>query len=337
MRGSVRPTARRIALRLGFGLALLLAVASIAELWARSRWELADTQLGDGPALYTDHPTWFWTFTPDHALRVGPTLYESNARGFRGPDVEMPKPPGRFRVLTVGESSTMGMGVDEADIYPRMLETRLRARGLDADVFNAGVGAWTVWQSSIYLEEEGWRLQPDVVVAYHQHNDFLPRGVVDPHNFLYAVPYGDKELYQRRKWAAPLLGLLYRSRAYLVLRKEVLTREAQLPMIHSRSDFPARVPEADRREAWARIAGVCVEHGAKLVIVRPKYDASFDHDRLLDEVSAQYQAPLVDIVALAARPEAPRPFLLDGIHPSPAGHAAIAEALAEVVGAMAGR
>lgn len=306
------------------------------EAWARSRWTLTDVQLTDGPSLYRDHPTLFWTLRPNSTTVVGPTRYVTNSLGMRGPEIDTPKPSGRFRVLLLGESSTIGMGIDEPRIYASVLGGLLAAAGIDADVANAGVGAWTVWQSSIYLEEEGIDLKPDVVIAYHQLNDFLPRGVIDPHNFLYAVPYSDRELYQRRKWAAPALGLLLQSRAYLAFRKEVLITKAQLPSIHSRGDFPPRVPEADRREAWNTIHDVCVEHGAKLVMVRPFYERTFDRDALLTELATQFKAPLVDIPPLAHAPGAPQPFLMDGIHPSEGGHAVIARALADVVIPMAG-
>lgn len=321
--------------RLMFATVVLGLALGGLEVWARARWTMSEVQLSEGPPLYRDDPTLFWSLPPDSVTTVGPTRYRANSWGLRGPEIERPKPAGRFRVLLLGESSTMGMGIDEERIYGSVLGDILRAEGIDADVVNAGIGAWTVWQSSVFMDERGDAVEPDVVIAYHQLNDFLPRGVVDPHNFLYAVPYSDRELYERRRWAAPALRVLLQSRAYLAFRKEVLVKQAALPRIHTRTDFPPRVPDADRRLAWATIHERCVAAGARLVMVRPVYDATFERDFLLAELAGQLGAPLVDLVALARAPGAPDPFLMDGIHPSEGGHAAIARALADVVVPMA--
>ena len=49
----------------------------------------------------------------------------------------------RIRILAFGDSLTAGFGLPQEDSFPAQLETALRARGVDAEVINAGVSGDT--------------------------------------------------------------------------------------------------------------------------------------------------------------------------------------------------
>ena len=87
----------------------------------------------------------------------------------RSPIVEAPKQ--RLRILALGDSCTFGLGVDDHVTWPSQLERILRQLGWDVDVINSGVPGFTAWQGRRYLESEGLRLQPDVVVFCFGFND----------------------------------------------------------------------------------------------------------------------------------------------------------------------
>ena len=54
-----------------------------------------------------------------------------NAFGFRDVEVAERAPPGRLRVLALGDSFTFGWGVELEDTWVKRVEAALRARGHD--------------------------------------------------------------------------------------------------------------------------------------------------------------------------------------------------------------
>ena len=96
-----------------------------------------------------------------------------NALGFRGPDVVLPKPHGRFRVAVIGDSLTLGWGVSDNGTYVARLERLLRKRfpGRDLDVINLGVGGFNTRQAVTWLGRNVARLEPDLVLVGFYSND----------------------------------------------------------------------------------------------------------------------------------------------------------------------
>ena len=81
-------------------------------------------------------------------------------------------------IVAVGDSLTAGLRVEAQMAYPAQLERKLRARGYDCTVVNAGVSGET---SSGTLSRIQWvvsRLKPDIVILETGANDGL-RGI-DP-------------------------------------------------------------------------------------------------------------------------------------------------------------
>lgn len=94
-----------------------------------------------------------------------------NNRGFRGKDITLPKPPGVFRIVCVGGSTTVEGWTDDTT-YPAILEQTLaREFGPGAvEVINCGISslssAGEVQKASEYLA-----LQPDLLIEYGCIND----------------------------------------------------------------------------------------------------------------------------------------------------------------------
>jgi lysophospholipase L1-like esterase len=101
-----------------------------------------------------------------------------NSLGLRGPEIARTPPPGRTRILALGDSMTFGYYLEEPDTWPARLEARLRAAGADVEVVNAGVGAWSIDSETQFLLERGLALEPDLVVVGYSVNDVedLARG-----------------------------------------------------------------------------------------------------------------------------------------------------------------
>lgn len=97
-----------------------------------------------------------------------------NSLGFRGPEIEMPKPDGRLRIGFIGASTTYCAEVSSNE----MVWTELVSRGLESsisnlsvDYINGGGPGYRTHSSLINLEKRMVPLQPDVVVIYHATND----------------------------------------------------------------------------------------------------------------------------------------------------------------------
>ena len=90
-----------------------------------------------------------------------------NTHGLRGPETPYTKPPGTFRILNLGDSVAMGWGVREEDSYGRQLEQLLNGQGGDNlryEVINAGVPGWNLENELAYLQAEGLKYEPDLVL-----------------------------------------------------------------------------------------------------------------------------------------------------------------------------
>jgi hypothetical protein len=144
---------------------IALRIASPASL------DLPVTELGE---FLRFHPRLGWTNRPGaHGrLRFGREFDNEvliNSKGLRDREVPYDRRPGTLRVLALGDSYTFGQGVEARETWPKILETRL---GPGAEVLNAGVSGWGTAQELLWLEDEGFRYRPDVVVLGFYVNDF---------------------------------------------------------------------------------------------------------------------------------------------------------------------
>ena len=116
--------------------------------------------------------------TPDYSKDEN----KHNSLGYRADEITIPKPKGQFRIVCLGGSTTYTTSIENYQLsYPNLLEKELRERGLkNINVVNAGVGAYTSWESLINFEFRVLDLQPDMVIIYHGVNDILSRLVWPP-------------------------------------------------------------------------------------------------------------------------------------------------------------
>jgi len=110
----------------------------------------------------------FW-----HTSADGSWKFVTNSRGLRDArDFPYDKPAGTLRVLALGDSHTQGYEVRQEATYAAVLERYLNAKGKKAEVLNAGVSGFSTAEAAAYLENEGHRYRPDVVVLGFYANDF---------------------------------------------------------------------------------------------------------------------------------------------------------------------
>jgi lysophospholipase L1-like esterase len=119
--------------------------------------------------------------TGESALRSLPAQfyveYRFNSRGCRGPEYPVPAPPGRRRVLALGDSFTLGVGVHQEDTVTAQLERLLngdattRQSALSYDVVNCGVSGYGTHEERLMYELQAPTYRPDVVLLMMVFND----------------------------------------------------------------------------------------------------------------------------------------------------------------------
>jgi lysophospholipase L1-like esterase len=90
-----------------------------------------------------------------------------NSHGLREPEITYAKPPKTLRILNLGDSIVMGWGVRREDTYGQQLESVLNEEGSSDrhfEVINAAVPGWNLENAFSYLEAEGLKYQPDLII-----------------------------------------------------------------------------------------------------------------------------------------------------------------------------
>ncbi|MCP4644870.1 MAG: hypothetical protein GY851_30790 [bacterium] len=108
-----------------------------------------------------------------------------NALGYRDDEIVIPKPPGEFRIVCLGGSTTYTSGIqDTQQCYPNLLEKELHGRGYaHVNVINAGCDGWTSHETLINYELRVTELEPDAIIVMHGVNDIKARLVWPPEAF----------------------------------------------------------------------------------------------------------------------------------------------------------
>jgi lysophospholipase L1-like esterase len=157
---------RRLLLVLG---ALALG-ALLAEAAARVRFYL---QYGTFFRVHT------FAIDPATSLRIPPPGRDTGAiridsRGFRNPELDVPKPAGRIRLAFLGASTTFcAEASSDAATWPSLVCDAVRAAhpGAAVDFVNAGVAGYTLDDLLQNLELRVRPLAPDAIVIYEATND----------------------------------------------------------------------------------------------------------------------------------------------------------------------
>ncbi|MBV9470350.1 MAG: SGNH/GDSL hydrolase family protein [Abitibacteriaceae bacterium] len=99
-----------------------------------------------------------------------------NDKGLRDAPHPYAKPPHTTRILVLGDSFVFGYGVEEPQRFTNLLEARLNSKKSGAssqhyEVISAGVPSWGTVDELLYLQEEGLKYHPDIVLLCFYEND----------------------------------------------------------------------------------------------------------------------------------------------------------------------
>ena len=264
-----------------FGFVMIEATVRMLHLVQDRFWE-PDPLLG---VRHIRGKSGWWT-QEDHEFRVP---VQMNAHGLRDVDHAYAKPVGRARVLVLGDSFVEALQVPLEQSLGRRLATILGDR---FEVISAGVSGYGTASQSLFLQTEGWRYDPDiVVVAFFPGNDVKNNSptmediippVYDAEGNLQRVssPFGgDPSVWQTRKsWRD-------RSDAYRFTRQILLQHPALAGPLHRwgvlGADKPLQPHERD---------GVPIDYEVFGTEPSAEWQAAWDHTfHLLADIRASVQ------------------------------------------------
>ena len=151
-------------------LSLVLALLALEGIVRLRQWKRYGTTVTTYYRFAEDPATGLRIPEPGHTVGA----ISVNSLGFRGPEIERPKPPQRVRVAFLGGSTTFcAEATSLAATWPELVVAGLRADAgdLEFDYVNGSAGGFTTRESLVNLERRVGPLEPDVIVYYEATND----------------------------------------------------------------------------------------------------------------------------------------------------------------------
>ncbi len=128
---------------------------------------------GDGHSEKLDG---YFKFPANQTIQHGlPEPGRINNHGFRGADFAAVKPPGTFRIVCMGGSSTFGYHDSDHGTYPYLLQQRFEAAplGRPVEVINGGIPHFNTNHLVAMLRSEALDWAPDALTLYCAYNDAI--------------------------------------------------------------------------------------------------------------------------------------------------------------------
>lgn len=105
------------------------------------------------------------------------TPVQTNSKGLRDDEYEYEKSEGVTRILIIGDSVPVGLEVEEQYLLDKQMEDVL-SQHANVEVINAGTRGYGTDQSYLFLKNEGYKYNPDIIIYIHSGNDFIENGTV---------------------------------------------------------------------------------------------------------------------------------------------------------------
>ena len=290
----------------------------------------------------------FWRMKPNVNIEWQGVNIKTNSLGFRDNAVSGTKKENVLRILSLGESTAFGAKVEFEKIYSEILEKRLNSEQSNHtfEVINAGVSAYTSFQSLIYLKKYGLKLNPDIILIYHWANDNLPTSI-RRNRSAFDLTLTDRQIYGLRNSFCGFLYYLNKSEIYKLIKNYVI--RARIVLLDKsiktmiKEGTPAynsldigrkcRVPLEDKKWVFKEFLKVSKENNISLVIIHPTYKATtMDKNDFLTEFSTQNNIPLVETFDSFQNSGYLKDELFyDNMHPTALGHRIIADCILEYI------
>jgi len=340
---------------IGISAAATLVGLAACEIAARAVFPPPPDPTREPQIVYRLDPQIRYVLSPNQKGWIDDGFVTTNSRGFRGREVDVPKPSGRVRIVALGDSVTFGWGVNDADTFCSQLEHDLRTQhpGVDVEVVNLGVPGYATRQEVALLKRNLAELQPDVVLVGFYTND-LPDTLDDKASgrsgtrieaqdrgagqILHMNPAPSSWLERQARRSRAIYTASHGLKALIHRGEGKPGSSMELDLLESRSS-------GDLETAWQSVTGQLENlkaaatefHFSAGIVVLPPREQVFglypdsDYQKrirgLADRLGLFVIDPLPSLVASSLK----KPSLFipyDRNHPSPAGHRLIARSIA---------
>jgi lysophospholipase L1-like esterase len=343
MPGRVRPAGRRRALAV---LALVVGSTGVALLGIELGLRIAHLQVTDrmynvrkyGRLIGYDAEGGFTLPRPNARTFAFGVDMRFNSQGMRDLERPLGKPPGTRRVLVLGDSNVVGLGVTADETFVRRLEPLLNdGTGQPVEVVAAGVSGWNTVAERNWLRTRGLAFAPDVVVLIYVGND----NEID-------VPWAPRPpsswLHRSWQWLADRSRLVelgtYAYRQYRPLRPDAADIRALSDMRRTQAQRRAQPHNFEpddpgwlaSRAALLDIAEVARGRGIGLLVVAMHFGGGSTEALLarLREFSGETGVRVIDAQPwFAHRPV--ESLVNSSLHPNAEGHAILAAGIARAL------
>jgi len=251
-----------------FALGIFVAVLAVLELAARllentliSRSRPVPTQPGWQTEFFGSLFDWhepdphlLWRFKA--GLRN--SLITTNADHFLGDDIPKEKQADEYRILILGDSSPVGLGLkSHRQTFGELLRYALEkywGERKRVEIVNTAVSGYSSEQIARQLELTGWDYHPDIVILYCGNNDASVSGI-----------YSDRELLALEKFVG-VRSALSRSALYRIMRSFLVKRPTE---IADPNRLVVRVSPKRYGENLQSMIDQCRNHRTPFIICKP--------------------------------------------------------------------
>ncbi len=304
--------------------------------------------------IFMRDPQLGWRHKPNSEGIWGRTIVKINGKGLRGPELDYAKPPNTTRILFLGDSVTFGDQLKSYEqTFPYLTQSILERRwGRRVEAINAGVSGYSPWQEDIYLEKEGIKYGPDLVVVSFVLNDVTEK-------FGLVRFGGTGEGWQLSlTYSSRLERLLDGSSIYYFIRKtSARWRFGKDPQAGAKKkeaiDVKSLVEHPEQQEvlaAWKTtleeldsIFRFCREQRIPVFLVVFPVRFQFDDvntkagpQKIVTQHALDNQIPVLDLLpildkAMKEQGKKPEDYFLDSNHPSPAGNEFLSNSISDFI------
>src|SRR5258705_7367612 len=150
---------------------LFTLIEGVSSLLMAARTAKHDLRMQEEVHVKYD-PQLGWSHVPGlrfERMYDGPGTFTTNSQGFRAAAAfDKAVPPGRFRVIALGDSFTMGFGVGDEATYAAQMQSLCPA----LQTVNMGQGGYGVDQDYLWYKRDGVKLDSNVLLFATIAHDF---------------------------------------------------------------------------------------------------------------------------------------------------------------------
>ena len=138
------------------------------------------------------------TFAPSKTVVFDGGRYTTNQWGLRDRPYDQQKPAGTYRAALIGQSTSMGWGVGDDEVYEKLLEDRLNrdaqgTSGRKVEILNFSIDRYGPIEKLMTIQERVMRFKPDTLfyVAHLWEERYVVEHVLENLGKGHAPPYDE--------------------------------------------------------------------------------------------------------------------------------------------------